>query len=338
MATGHPLATETAVAVLRAGGSAVDAAVAADAVMGVVEPTATGVGGDVMAVVATADGVAALNGSGRSGRRTDPESVPDNGHGFVPSEGGWAVTVPGDGGRDGEELHQPFRPGRDGPTLFEPAIAGSRRRSRRGQQPAAGCGRVLGAASTPRARSSTFRPAPPRRRARGGATPTLAAVLATDRGRWSLRRSMAVACPGPSPKPPDRRGRERAHRRPCRPPQRMGGAAASEPGGAANSSQIPPPCQGAVTALAAQSVHDRGMLGAAGEAAGAEAAATMAEALDRAFAVALECLADPDGASTVPRLRRDAGPDGRRAPARTDAPRTGHGVHGGVHRQSRWWC
>ena len=62
---------------------------------------------------------------------------------------------------------------------------------------------------------------------------------------------------------------------------------------------VPPPCQGAVTALAAEWVHDRGLLGATGEATGAEAAAAMVEALDGAFAVALDCLADP-AAAEVP--------------------------------------
>ena len=52
---------------------------------------------------------------------------------------------------------------------------------------------------------------------------------------------------------------------------------------------VPPPCQGVATALAAEWVHDRGLLGATG----GDAAAAMAEALDRAFAVALDCLADP---------------------------------------------
>ena len=97
-----------------------DAAIGADAVMGVVEPTGTGVGGDLMAVVATGEGVSVLNGSGRSGRRTDPETVPDNGHGFVPSVGGWAVTVPG-AVAAWEDLYGRF--GRlPWPSLFEPAI------------------------------------------------------------------------------------------------------------------------------------------------------------------------------------------------------------------------
>ena len=123
VSSGHERATAAATALLGAGGSAVDAAIAADAVMGVVEPTGTGVGGDLMAVVATNEGVAVLNGAGRSGRRTDPASVPDNGYGFVPSVGGCAVIVPG-AVAGWEDLHRRF--GRlPWPSLFEPAIESS---------------------------------------------------------------------------------------------------------------------------------------------------------------------------------------------------------------------
>ena len=67
VATGHPLAAQAAARMLREGGSAIDAAIAADAVLGVVEPMATGIGGDVLAmVVPPGEAPLSYNGTGRA--------------------------------------------------------------------------------------------------------------------------------------------------------------------------------------------------------------------------------------------------------------------------------
>ena len=294
VAAGHPLATETAIGVLRAGGSPVDAAIAADAVMGVVEPTGTGVGGDLVAVVATREGVSVLNGSGRSGRRTDPESVPDGGHGFVPSVGGCAVTVPGTVAA-WEDLHRRF--GRLGwSDLFEPAIEAAAEGAAVGPTASRlweGARSRLDTAGEALYFPAGTAPAPGER----WRNPTLAAVLgqiATDgpAALYGSRLSRAIAeaagAAGGSVHIDDLAD----HRSEWVEPLRVNL-------GSRELITIPPPCQGAVTALAAQSVHDRGLLGATSGAEGAKAAATMVEALDRAFAVALDCVADP-AASTVP--------------------------------------
>jgi gamma-glutamyltranspeptidase/glutathione hydrolase len=103
----HPRATDAALSALRRGGSAVDAAIAADAVMGVAEPISTGLGGDVMAVVARGDEVAAHNGTGRAPKGAHVTAPGESDHGYVPNRGGQAVTVPG-GVAAWWELHQRF--------------------------------------------------------------------------------------------------------------------------------------------------------------------------------------------------------------------------------------
>ena len=69
-ATSHPLATQIALDILRQGGNAIDAAIAANAALGLMEPTGNGIGGDLFAIVwdAKTQSLYGLNASGRSPR------------------------------------------------------------------------------------------------------------------------------------------------------------------------------------------------------------------------------------------------------------------------------
>jgi gamma-glutamyltranspeptidase / glutathione hydrolase len=96
VATGNPLAAEAARAVLAEGGSAIDAAIAADAVMGVVEPMATSIGGDLLAMIVEPGGLATTyNGTGRAPASFDPVEIALLPEQRIPERHPYAVTVPG---------------------------------------------------------------------------------------------------------------------------------------------------------------------------------------------------------------------------------------------------
>lgn len=96
VATSHPASTLTAIEILRAGGNAVDAAIAAVAVQCVVDPLMTGIGGDCFALYAPngASVPIALDGSGRSPAAADAAWYRDTGTAIGPTSP-HAVTVPG---------------------------------------------------------------------------------------------------------------------------------------------------------------------------------------------------------------------------------------------------
>jgi gamma-glutamyltranspeptidase / glutathione hydrolase len=96
-ATSQPLATQAAVDILRRGGSAVDAAIAANAVQAVVEPTGCGLGGDLFAIVWSAGDrrLYGLNGSGRSPRGLTAEEFRRRELSEIPARGPLPVSVPG---------------------------------------------------------------------------------------------------------------------------------------------------------------------------------------------------------------------------------------------------
>jgi len=97
VATSQPLATEIGVAVLRRGGSAVDAAIAANAALGLTEPTSCGIGGDLFAIVwdAASSRLHGLNASGRSPLSLPLERLLERGLELIPERGALAVSVPG---------------------------------------------------------------------------------------------------------------------------------------------------------------------------------------------------------------------------------------------------
>ena len=96
-ATSQPLATQIALDILKAGGSAVDAAIAANAALGLMEPTGCGIGGDLFAIVwdAEKEELVGLNGSGRAPQLMTIEYFNANGFEEIPDFGPLPISVPG---------------------------------------------------------------------------------------------------------------------------------------------------------------------------------------------------------------------------------------------------
>ena len=97
VATSHPLATQIGVDILKKGGSAVDAAIAANAALGLMEPTGCGMGGDLFAIVwdAKTQKLYGLNASGRSPKSLKLDYFVEKGMDKIPAHGPLPVSVPG---------------------------------------------------------------------------------------------------------------------------------------------------------------------------------------------------------------------------------------------------
>ena len=97
VATSHPLATQIGIDILKQGGTAIDAAIAANAALGLMEPTGSGIGGDLFAIVwdAKTQQLYGLNASGRSPEDLTLEYFKDNNYNKIPALGPLPVSVPG---------------------------------------------------------------------------------------------------------------------------------------------------------------------------------------------------------------------------------------------------
>lgn len=97
VATSQPLATQVGLDILKQGGNAIDAAIAANAMLGLVEPTGNGIGGDLFAIVWSAEDkqLFGLNASGRSPKSLTLEYFRQQGMTKIPAYGPLPVSVPG---------------------------------------------------------------------------------------------------------------------------------------------------------------------------------------------------------------------------------------------------
>ena len=126
-ATSQPLATQVALHIIKSGGNAIDAAIAANAILGLVEPTGAGIGGDLFVLFWSAreHSLIGLNASGRSPKSLTLEKLLEHKIDYLPAHGPLPVSVPGcvDGW---VKLHErygqlPFS------ELFKPAISYARK-------------------------------------------------------------------------------------------------------------------------------------------------------------------------------------------------------------------
>ncbi|WP_249870325.1 gamma-glutamyltransferase [Oceanobacillus saliphilus] len=124
VATSQPLAAQAGLDILKKGGNAIDAAIAAAACLTVVEPTSNGIGSDAFALVWTKGKLHGLNGSGKSPKRISIHALKDRGLEEIPTHGLIPVTVPGAPGTWAELSKRfgklPFK------ELLEPAITYAR--------------------------------------------------------------------------------------------------------------------------------------------------------------------------------------------------------------------
>jgi gamma-glutamyltranspeptidase/glutathione hydrolase len=122
VATSQTLASQAGAQVLARGGSAVDAAIAANAMLGLVEPMMDGIGGDLFVIYyeAKTGKLYGYNGSGRAGRNVSIAALKAKGFSAMPAKGIHTVTVPG-AVEGWDQLHKKFGklPWRD---LLQPAI------------------------------------------------------------------------------------------------------------------------------------------------------------------------------------------------------------------------
>ena len=97
VATSHPLATQIGLDILKNGGNAIDAAIAANIALGLMEPTGNGIGGDLFVILWDADSqkLYGLNASGPAPKSLSIDYFKDNNLTKIPSYGPLPVTVPG---------------------------------------------------------------------------------------------------------------------------------------------------------------------------------------------------------------------------------------------------